>query len=208
MAWNTMLRKHHFLRCDSSDTWSRTELNILSSSAMRIVTPTFAHKLNAISASVIASWMVLGTVAIHATTDTTIKFLLSDEKHNTYYLRIIVLVAIIAIFIDTIFGVWRSVKKNGWTSFKSRRLSDTLGKAALYSGGIVFTFLIERFIAGDIIAHFIAVELIMTKFVAFFCVIVEVKSINESYESVTGKNILAAMRKFVTRSKEELDAWK
>ena len=119
-----------------------------------------------------------------------------------------VLVAIIAIFIDTIFGVWRSVKKNGWTSFKSRRLSDTLGKAALYSGGIVFTFLIERFIAGDIIAHFIAVELIMTKFVAFFCVIVEVKSINESYESVTGRNILAAMRKFVTRSKEELDTWK
>ena len=120
----------------------------------------------------------------------------------------LVLVAILAIFIDTIFGVWRSVKKNGWTSFKSRRLSDTLGKATLYSGGIVFTFLIERFIAGDIIAHFIAVELIMTKFVAFFCVIVEVKSINESYESVTGKNILAAMRKFVTRSKEELDAWK
>lgn len=120
----------------------------------------------------------------------------------------LVLVAIIAIFIDTIFGVWRSVKKNGWSSFKSRRLSDTLGKAALYSGGIVFTFLIEKFIAGDIIAHFIAVELIMTKFVAFFCVVVEVKSINESYESVTGKNILASMRKFVTRSKQELDGWK
>ena len=120
----------------------------------------------------------------------------------------LVLVAILAIFIDTIFGVWRSVKKNGWTSFKSRRLSDTLGKATLYSGGIVFTFLIEKFIAGDIIAHFIAVELIMTKFVAFFCVVVEVKSINESYESVTGKNILAAMRKFVTRSKQELDGWK
>jgi hypothetical protein len=120
----------------------------------------------------------------------------------------LVLVAILAIFIDTIFGVWRSVKKNGWTSFKSRRLSDTLGKAALYSGGIVFTFLIEKFIAGDIIANFIAVELIMTKFVAFFCVVVEVKSINESYESVTGKNILAAMRKFVTRSKAELDNWK
>ena len=120
----------------------------------------------------------------------------------------LVLVAILAIFIDTIFGVWRSVKKNGWASFKSRRLSDTLGKAALYSGGIVFTFLIEKFIAGDIIAHFIAVELIMTKFVAFFCVVVEVKSINESYESVTGKNILASMRRFVTRSKSELDNWK
>jgi hypothetical protein len=38
--------------------------------------------------------------------------------------------------------------------------------------------------------------------------VVEVKSINESYESVTGKNILASMRKFVTRSKQELDGWK
>jgi hypothetical protein len=119
-----------------------------------------------------------------------------------------VLIAILAIFIDTIFGVWRSVKKGGWQAFKSRRLSDTIGKSLLYSGGIVFTFLIEKYIAGDIIAHFISVELIMTKFVAFFCVIVEVKSINESYESVTGKNILAAMRKFVTRSKEELEKWK
>lgn len=119
-----------------------------------------------------------------------------------------VLVAILAIFIDTIFGVWRSVKQGGWSSFKSRRLSDTIGKSLLYSGGIVFAFLIEKFIAGDIIAHFISVELIMTKFVAFFCVVVEVKSINESYESVTGKNILAAMRRFVTRSKSELDGWK
>jgi len=119
-----------------------------------------------------------------------------------------VLVAILAIFIDTIFGVWRSVKQGGWASFKSRRLSDTIGKSLLYSGGIVFTFLIEKFIAGDIIAHFISVELIMTKFVAFFCVVVEVKSINESYENVTGKNILAAMRRFVTRSKSELDNWK
>lgn len=119
-----------------------------------------------------------------------------------------VLVAILAIFIDTIFGVWRSVKQGGWSSFKSRRLSDTIGKSLLYSGGIVFAFLIEKFIAGDIIAHFISVELIMTKFVAFFCVVVEVKSINESYESVTGKNILAAMRRFVTRSKSELDNWK
>ena len=119
-----------------------------------------------------------------------------------------VLVAILAIFIDTIFGVWRSVKQGGWSAFKSRRLSDTIGKSLLYSGGIVFTFLIEKFIAGDVIAHFISVELIMTKFVAFFCVVVEVKSINESYESVTGKNILAAMRRFVTRSKSELDNWK
>jgi nucleoside diphosphate kinase len=45
----------------------------------------------------------------------------------------------------------------------------------------------------------------MTKIVAFFCVAVEIKSINESYESVTGKNLLKSLREFVTRAKEEAD---
>jgi len=48
----------------------------------------------------------------------------------------------------------------------------------------------------------------MTKVIAFFCVVVEVKSINESYESVTGKNMLKALRGFVTRAKEEADKLK
>ena len=117
-------------------------------------------------------------------------------------------VSLLAIFIDTCFGVWRSVKKNGWVSFRSRRLSDTMSKSLLYSGGIFFTFLIEKYIAGDIIANFISIDLIMTKFVAFFCVIVEVKSMNESYQSVTGKNILSSLKRFVSRSKDELDKWK
>lgn len=61
----------------------------------------------------------------------------------------------------------------------------------------------EKFIAADLIAHFISIDLVMTKMVAFFCVSVEVKSINESYESVTGKNMLKSLREFVTRAKEE-----
>lgn len=117
-------------------------------------------------------------------------------------------IAIIAILIDTGFGVWRSVKKGGWKSIKSRRLSHVISKSLLYSGAILFTFLIEKYIAADIIAHFIAIDLVMTKIIAFFCVVVEVKSINESYESVTGKNMLKSLRAFVTRAKEEADKLK
>lgn len=114
-------------------------------------------------------------------------------------------IALLAIAIDTCFGVWRSVKKGGWKAFKSRRLSNTISKSLLYGSAIMFTFLIEKYIAGDIISHFISVELIMTKVFAFFCVMVEVKSINESYEDVTGKNVLASLREFVTRTKEDID---
>jgi ABC-type antimicrobial peptide transport system permease subunit len=114
-------------------------------------------------------------------------------------------VAILAIILDTCFGIWRSVKKGGWNAIKSRRLSHVLSKSLLYCGAILFVFLIEKYIAADLLAHFIAVDLVMTKIVAFFCVAVEVKSINEKYEEVTGTNLLKSLRLFVTRAKEEAD---
>jgi hypothetical protein len=114
-------------------------------------------------------------------------------------------VALLAIILDTCFGIWRSVKKGGWKAIRSRRLSHVLSKSLLYCGSILFVFIIEKYIAADLLAHFIAVDLVMTKIVAFFCVAVEIKSINEKYEEVTGKNLLKSLRSFVTRAKEEAD---
>lgn len=117
----------------------------------------------------------------------------------------IIYIALLAIILDTSFGIWRSVKKGGWKAIKSRRLSHVISKSLLYCGAILFVFLIEKYIAADLVAHFIAVDLIMTKIVAFFCVTVEIKSMNESYELVTGKNLLKSLREFVTRSKEDIE---
>lgn len=114
-------------------------------------------------------------------------------------------VALLAIILDTCFGIWRSVRKGGWRAIRSRRLSHVVSKSLLYCGAILFIFLVEKYIASDLLSHFIAVDLVMTKVVAFFCVAVEIKSINESYESVTGKNLLKSLREFVTRAKEEAD---
>ena len=91
----------------------------------------------------------------------------------------LIYVAILAILIDTCFGVWRSVKKGGWKAFKSRRLSHTISKSFLYTLAIMFVFLVEKYIAADLVAHFIAIDLVMTKITAFFCVFVEILSINE-----------------------------
>jgi len=68
--------------------------------------------------------------------------------------------------------------------------------------------MIEMYIAEDILVEFFVIQLLMTKVFAFFCVMVEIKSINESYESVTGKNVLASLRKFITRTKTNLDEFK
>jgi hypothetical protein len=120
----------------------------------------------------------------------------------------LVLLAVLAIILDTCFGIWRSVKKTGWASIRSRRLSHTISKSLLYSGAITFIFLLEKFVVADILGHFISIDLVLTKAFTFFCVITEVKSINESYYSVTEINVWDKFIKFVKRSKEQMDQFK
>jgi phage-related holin len=117
----------------------------------------------------------------------------------------LVLIAVLAIILDTCFGIWRSVKKTGWASIRSRRLSHTISKSLLYSGAITFIFLLEKFVVADILGHFISIDLVLTKAFTFFCVVTEVKSINESYHSVTGINVWDKFVKFVKRSKEQME---
>lgn len=123
-------------------------------------------------------------------------------------------IALISIMLDVCFGVWRSYKKREdqedkfWDVVQSQRLYATAVKSLTYAGAITFFFLVEKYIAGDIIAHFIAIELLLTKAVALFFVFIEVKSMNESYKDVTGKDILASFKKFITGLKSESDKWK
>jgi hypothetical protein len=116
-----------------------------------------------------------------------------------------VLIAVLTIILDMCFGIWRSVQKNGWVSIRSRRLSNTISKSLLYSGAIVFIFLLEKFVIADILAYFISVDLILTKAFTFFCVFTEVKSINENYFSVTGINVWDRFIQFIKRGKEQLE---
>ena len=117
----------------------------------------------------------------------------------------LVFIAVLAIVLDTCFGIWRSVKKSGWSSIRSRRLSHTISKSLLYSGAIVFIFLLEKYVVSDILGHFIAIDLVLTKMFTFFCVFTEIKSINESYFSVTGVNVWDKFIAFVRRSKEQIE---
>lgn len=120
----------------------------------------------------------------------------------------LVIIAVMFIILDTAFGIWRSVKKNGWTSIRSRRLSHTISKSLLYSGAIVFIFLLEKFVVADLLGHFIAIDLVLTKAFTTFCVFTEIKSINESYFSVTGVNVWDRFIAFLKRGKEQLDELK
>lgn len=120
----------------------------------------------------------------------------------------LIIIAILFIWLDMFFGIWRSVKLGGWKAFRSRRLSNTVSKSFLYSGGILVVFFLEKYVLADILGLFVSVDLILTKAFTFFCTFIEIKSINESYEDITGKNILKAFKDFVTRSKQDFNELK
>jgi heme/copper-type cytochrome/quinol oxidase subunit 1 len=116
-----------------------------------------------------------------------------------------IILAILMVIIDTGFGMWRTVKLKGWDDLLSKKFSDIFGKIIIYSLAILVTYFIEMYIAKDIIAEFISVELFMTKVVAGAVVYTEIKSIDEKYEQVKKKSFLRGLRKIVTRAKEEKD---
>jgi hypothetical protein len=120
----------------------------------------------------------------------------------------LVFITISFIWLDTFFGIWRSVKLGGWKAFRSRKLSAIVSKSLLYSGGIVAVFFLEKYVIADILGLFVSVDLILTKAFTFFCAFIEIKSINESYEDITGKNILKAFKDFISRTKQDLNELK
>ena len=119
-----------------------------------------------------------------------------------------VLIAICFIWLDLIVGIWRSVKLKGWKSIRSRGLARTISKSLIYSGGIVVVFMLEKYVIADLIGLFVSVDLVLTKAFTFFCVFIEMKSINESYFDVTKKDVLKSFKEFLTAKKQEWDEFK
>ena len=69
-------------------------------------------------------------------------------------------------------------------------------------------FMLEKYVIADLIGIFISVDLVLTKAFTFFCVFIEMKSINESYFEVTGKDVLKSFKEFITAKKQEWDEFK
>lgn len=112
-----------------------------------------------------------------------------------------VAITIFFIWVDLCVGIWRSKKLK--YPLRSTGFKRTVSKTLLYAGAIVSVFFLEMYVLADLIGLFISVDLVLTKAFSFFCVFVELKSINESYFDVTKKDVLKSFKEFLTAKKEE-----
>ena len=111
----------------------------------------------------------------------------------------------VLILADTILGVWKARKLK--EKISSRKLSQIISKMFLYEGTIVLFFMIDKYILGDILQQFFAVEYLLTKVVALVLASIEVFSMDENYRAVRTYGLWHAFKKLVGRArdvKEEL----
>ena len=95
---------------------------------------------------------------------------------------------------DLVVGVWKAIKTG--QRIRSRRMSDTVTKLLLYQLAIMSGFLIETFIISELIP--------VTKLIATVVAIIEFKSIIESIETVTGKDLWSKIKTIIGRKSEDI----
>jgi hypothetical protein len=106
----------------------------------------------------------------------------------------------VLILADTILGVWKARKLK--EKISSRKLSQIISKMFLYEGTIVLFFMIDKYILGDILQQFFAVEFLLTKVVALVLASIEVFSMDENYRAVRTYGLWHAFKKLVGRARD------
>jgi hypothetical protein len=96
---------------------------------------------------------------------------------------------------DMVVGIWKAIKLG--IKIRSRRMSDSITKMLLYQLAIVSGFLIETYIIEQLIP--------ITKLIATVVAVIEFKSIVESIEAVTGKDLWGKIKTLIGRKNEDLN---
>ena len=108
----------------------------------------------------------------------------------------------LAIVLDTIMGIFKAKKLNGWKAVSSKKLSAIISKMFLYQGAIILFYFMDCFILGEFIALFVGIPLFLTKVLAATLCFIEIKSIDENIEVITGKSVWDRFKELLARAKE------
>lgn len=107
-----------------------------------------------------------------------------------------------AIILDTITGVFKSVKLQGWKSIRSRKLSAIISKMMLYEVCILLLFVMDKFVLNEFIKHAFGFDYMFTKICAILLMFIELVSVKENIEEAYNVDIWAMLKKALSRAKE------
>jgi len=108
----------------------------------------------------------------------------------------------VAILLDTITGVFKSIKLNGWRSIKSRKLSNVISKMVLYEICILLLFIIDYHILNKFVIKTFNIKFMFTELCAIMLIFIELVSIKENIEASFNIDIWKLLKKTFNRAKE------
>jgi hypothetical protein len=111
----------------------------------------------------------------------------------------------VAIILDTITGIFKSIKLNGVSSIKSRILSNIISKMALYELCIILLFAIDYYVLNEFIIKSFSVAYMFTKICAIMLIFVELVSIKENIEKSFNIDLWKLLKNSFNRAKEIKD---
>lgn len=107
-----------------------------------------------------------------------------------------------AIILDTITGIFKSIKLNGWKSVRSRKLSNIVSKMLLYEVCVLFLFLMDKYLLNEFIMHAFGFQYMFTKICAILLMFIELVSIKENIEEAFKIDFWQMLKKVLSRAKE------
>jgi len=107
-----------------------------------------------------------------------------------------------AIVLDTITGIFKSIKLSGWASIRSRKLSNVISKMALYEVCILLLFVMDKFVLNEFIKRAFGFDFMFTKICAILLIFTELVSIKENIEESFKIDIWKLLKGTFNRAKE------
>lgn len=102
------------------------------------------------------------------------------------------------VVIDTIFAVYVAVKLEGWNAFRSGKLWNFCPKTVFYLSGVMLGFLVDTYLVDGKIW---GISLLVTKFVCFLFIYIEIKSIDETNMKLGNRSFWVVLKELITKVK-------
>ena len=106
----------------------------------------------------------------------------------------------LAVFLDTVFAVYTTIKLNGWASYQSTKLFNIVVKSFFYLGSITLAFFIDEHIVGQNLI--LGIELFMSKILTIFWLYIEIKSMDETSQKHGNKPFYEIIKDILNKAKD------
>ena len=111
----------------------------------------------------------------------------------------LLLLMILFIFLDTCFGIYSTVKRKGWKSFRSTKLFNLVVKSFFYLASIILAFLVDTYVFQS---KLFGVDCLASKSMALVWIYVEIKSIDETSVGLGNKSIWIILKEMIAKVAE------